>query len=211
MRTTYHGALDAARRDVVRLGEVTVEATRAALTAIQQRNTALAATVVAGDDEIDDLRRHVEQVCIELIWRQQPVAGDLRAIAAMLEIATDLERTGDYATKMAKNAIRLADMPVRPARVEANRIAEIALAMLRDAMRAFAERDGTIANAVIARDAEVDVLYRRGIEALQEEMQANSSMVPAGTVMLFVVSLLERIGDRARNIAWRTKEMLGLA
>ncbi len=211
MRTAYHEALEQARLDVVRLGALVGDALSAGVTALEKRDTTLAARVIAGDDDVDALRRRVEQMCIELIWRQQPVAGELRQVAAMLEIATDLERIGDYAVEISKNSIKLADVPIRPARVEIGRIASIALDMLRNAMRAYTERDAALAEAVIEQDDEVDHLYARGIEALQDEMQADSGKVRAGTIMLFVLANLERAGDRAQNVAWHTKEMLGAA
>jgi phosphate transport system protein len=209
MRTAYHEALEAARLDVVRLGALVGDAVAAAVGSLERRDTALAARVIAGDDDVDMLRRRVEQTCIELIWKQQPVAGELRQVAAMLEIVTDLERIGDYAVEIAKLSIKLTDVAIRPARVEIGRIAAIALEMLRETMRSYTERDAKIAEVVIERDDEVDALYARGIEALQDEMQADSGMVRAGTIMLFVLANLERVGDRAQNVAWHTKEMLG--
>ena len=213
MRTAYHEALESTRLDVVRLGVLVADALTSAVSALERRDTALAARVIAGDDIIDDLRRKIEQSCIELIWRQQPVAGELRAIAAMLEIVVDLERIGDYAVDIGKNAIKLDDAPLRPARVEVGRIAAVASHMLTETMRAYTERDASTADGVIARDDEVDkLLYSRGIEALQEEMQADPALVRAGTIMrVFVLANLERVGDRAQNIAWHTKEMLGAA
>ncbi len=209
MRTAYHEALEAARLDVVRLGALVGDAVAAAVGSLERRDTSLAARVIAGDDDVDMLRRRVEQTCIELIWKQQPVAGELRQVAAMLEIVTDLERIGDYAVEIAKLSIKLTDVAIRPARVEIGRIAAIALEMLRETMRSYTERDAKIAEVVIERDDEVDALYARGIEALQDEMQADSGMVRAGTIMLFVLANLERVGDRAQNVAWHTKEMLG--
>ena len=209
MRTAYHEALEAARLDVVRLGALVGDAVAAAVGSLERRDTSLAARVIAGDDDVDMLRRRVEQTCIELIWKQQPVAGELRQVAAMLEIVTDLERIGDYAVEIAKNSIKLTDVAIRPARVEIGRIASIALEMLRETMRSYTERDAQIAEDVIKRDDEVDALYARGIEALQDEMQQDSGMVRAGTIMLFVLANLERVGDRAQNVAWHTKEMLG--
>jgi phosphate transport system protein len=211
MRAAYHEALEQARLDVVRLGALVGDALNASVVSLERRDTTLAARVIAGDDEVDALRRRVEQTCIELIWKQQPVAGELRQIAAMLEIVTDLERIGDYAVEISKNSIKLADVAIRPARVEIGRIAAIASEMLREVMRAYTERDAAVAEAVIARDDEVDLLYARGIEALQDEMQVDSGKVRAGTIMLFVLANLERAGDRAQNVAWHTKEMLGKA
>jgi phosphate transport system protein len=209
MRAAYHEQLEAARIDVVRLGALAAEAVQHAVTALEKRDTDLAARVIAGDDEIDDLRRKIEAACIQLIWKQQPVAGELRQIAAMLQIVVDLERIGDYAVDIAKHSIKLADVTLRPARVEIGRMAAIANEMLRDVMRAYTEGDAASAEAVIARDDELDKLYHRGIEALQDEMQQDSGVVLAGTLMLFVLAELERLGDRAQNIAWHTKEMLG--
>jgi phosphate transport system protein len=209
MRAAYHEQLEAARIDVVRLGALAAEAVQHAVTALEKRDTDLAARVIAGDDEIDDLRRKIEAACIQLIWKQQPVAGELRQIAAMLQIVVDLERIGDYAVDIAKHSIKLADVSLRPARVEIGRMAAIANEMLRDVMRAYTEGDAASAEAVIARDDELDKLYHRGIEALQDEMQQDSGVVLAGTLMLFVLAELERLGDRAQNIAWHTKEMLG--
>ncbi len=210
MRTVYHEALEGTRLDVVRLGALVGDALRAAADALERRNAATGARVVAGDDVVDDLRRRIESHCIELIWRQQPVAGELREIAAMLNLATDLERIGDYAVELAKNAIKLADMPLRPQRVEIDRIVGVVLGMLLDAMRAYSERDDALASSVIERDAEVDRLYKRSITVLQEEMQADPEIVPAATRYLFILTSLERAGDRAGNIAWHTKDMLGL-
>ena len=209
MRTAYHQALDNARLDVVRLGALTLDAVRSSTHALERRDSALAARVIAGDDEIDDVRRRVESACIELIWKQQPVAGELRAIAGMLQIVTDLERIGDYAVDVSKNAIKLIDVPVRPATVEVGQITAAAQTMLADAMRAYRESDAELADAVIERDDEVDQLYHSGIEALQNEMQADSGVVPAGTLLLFVLAAVERVGDRAQNIAWKTKDSLG--
>jgi phosphate transport system protein len=209
MRTAYHEQLEGTRLDVVRLGALAADAVRSAVAALEKRDTDLAARVIAGDDAIDDLRRKIEAACIQLIWKQQPVAGELRAVAAMLQIVVDLERIGDYAVDIAKHTIRLADIPVRPARVEIGRMAAIANEMLRDVMRAYTEGDVTMAESVIARDEELDKLYHRGIEALQEEMQNDPGVVPAGAMMLYVLAELERLGDRAQNIAWHTKEMLG--
>jgi len=209
MRTAYHQALDNTRLDVVRLGALVSDAIRTSTQALERRDVVLAGRVVAGDDEVDDMRRGVEATCIELIWKQQPVAGDLRSIAGMLQIVTDLERIGDYAVDIAKNAIKLADVAVRPASVEIGRIASLAYEMLIDVMRAYSEGDSVLADAVIERDDEVDKLYHSSLSTLQAEMQRDPGTVPAATLLLFVVSIVERVGDRAQNIAWHTKDIYG--
>jgi phosphate transport system protein len=209
MRTAYHEALENARLDVVRLAALASDALHSAVSALEERDVDTAARVIAGDDEIDALRRQIEAECIELMWRQQPLAGELRQVAAMLQINVDLERIGDYAVDISKNAVKLVDTPIRPAHVEIGRMGHEARAMVVDAMRAFSERSVELADAVIARDDEVDLLYHRGIEKLQAEMQADPGVVRAGTLLLFSLAVLERVGDRAQNIAWHTKEMVG--
>lgn len=209
MRTAYHEALEATRLDVVRLGALAADAIRVSVEALEQRDASAGARVVAGDDAIDDLRRKIEAACLELIWRQQPVAGELREIAAMLDIATDLERIGDYAVDIAKNGIKLSDNPLRPQKVEIDRIAGVAHALLLDAMRAYIERDVPLADITIERDDEVDALYKRSIKLLEGEMMADPEMVRSGARYLFVLAAIERVGDRANNIAWHTKDMVG--
>jgi phosphate transport system protein len=81
--------------------------------------------------------------------------------------------------------------------------------MLVDVMRAYSEGDSQLADTVIEHDDEVDALYRSSLEALQGEMQRDPGTVPAGTLLLFVVSIIERVGDRAQNIAWHTKDIYG--
>jgi len=208
MKNAYHESLQATRLNVVRLGVMAREAIAAAVIALEQRDAKLAERVIAGDEPIDQLRRRIEDAAIELLGRYQPMAGELRAVAAMLEICTDLERIGDYAVSLAEHAVKLIDTPRRPASVEIGRIATIGQEMLEETMRAYSERDVALAIRVIERDDEVDRLYRRGIEALQEEMQSDPVVVRAGTVMLFVLTTLERVGDRAQNIAWHTRDMI---
>lgn len=211
MRTAYHEALEKTRLDVVRLGALAADALHLAVEALENRDVDLAARVIAGDDEIDALRRQIEASCIELMWKQQPLAGELRQVAAMLQINIDLERIGDYAVDISKNAVKLVDAPIRPAHVEIGRMGHEARQMVVEAMRAFTEPSSELADAVIARDDQVDLLYHRGIEKLQEEMQADPAVVRAGTLLLFSLAVLERVGDRAQNISWHTKEMVGTA
>jgi len=140
MRTAYHAALNDTRMAVLRLGALTVDAVRSSYRALERRDASLAARVVAGYDEIDSMRRNIEAACIELLWKQQPVAGELRAVAGMLQIATDIDRANYYAVDIAKVAITLDDLPSRPASLELGQLAEASLGMLDDAVRAYAKR-----------------------------------------------------------------------
>ena len=189
------------------MGALCVDSVRSATRALERQDASLAARVIAGDDEIDTLWRSVEAACIEMIWKQQPVANELREIAGMLQIVTDLGSIGEYAVHISKAAIKLVDVAKKPASVEISAMASTALSMLADAMRAYSERSIELAGTVIERDDEVDNFHRSGIKKLGSEMETDAAVVAAGTVLLFVLADLERVGDRAQNIAWKTKDI----
>ena len=88
-------------------------------------------------------------------------------------------------------------------------MAEAARVLLFDAMRAYTERDAVLASEVIERDDEIDSMYKRNLKLLEVEMQEDREMVPAGTRYMFILAALERVGDRANNIGWHTKDMIG--
>ena len=208
MRIAYHQALDELRVEIIRAGGLAIEAVRQAAKALAGYDAGAAATIVAADDVIDRLRHRIEAECIELMWRQQPVAGELREVAAVLQIVTDIERVGDYAVDIAKNAITIARCSKHPLTLRVSEMVESVLAMLTDAIKSYASRDATIAANVESRDADVDVLYKRNLRLLEEEMRSEGDLVRAGTCYVFVVASLERAGDRAANIAHHTIEML---
>ncbi|HEX3469240.1 MAG TPA: phosphate signaling complex protein PhoU [Candidatus Elarobacter sp.] len=207
MRTAFHEALETARLTVIQLGALCLDSVRASSRALERRDVPLAARVIAGDDQIKEMRRRVDAACVEMIWKQQPVAGELRAIAGMLQIVSDLERIGDYAAENAKFAVRLSDMPERPGSIQIERISALAQSMLADAMRAYRDEEPSVADAVIARDDEVDDVYQSCIQALESEMRVEPSVVSPATILLFVLANIERVGDRAQNIAWKTKDV----
>lgn len=193
------------------MGGLTVAAIESSLTAFHSNDTRLANEVIAGDDAIDALNRQIHTACLEIIWRHQPVAGDLRVVSGMLEIASDLERAADYAVSIAKNAITLSELQGRPRTVDFGRAGNSATGLLRDAVKAYMDLDEASATSVIARDVEVDAIYRSGLDSIEEEMEQDAQLVRAGAVCLFVLARIERVGDRALNIAWHTKETLGAA
>ena len=207
LRTDYHAALDRTRALVLRLGALCLDSVRSASRALDRRDAALAARVVAGDDEIKTLWRSVEAACIEMIWKQQPVANELREIAGMLQIVTDLGRIGEHAVEVAKSAIKLADVEKKPALDEVDAMAGTAVEMLAGAIRAYDEGSLELADKVIARADNIDDHHRLGIATVGSEMEADSMLVAGGTILLFVLADLERVADRAQNIAWKTKDI----
>jgi phosphate transport system protein len=207
MRTEYHAALENAKQAVVRFGALADDAIRCSVRAMERKDAALAERVISGAPEIETMRRALEADCMELIWRQQPVAGELRQIAGILQISTDAERLYSYAVETAKAAVKLAAVAVRPAALELANLAGIAETMVTDALHAYRDGLTELADAVIGREGDLDEAYQHGIKALEEQMQADPGAISPGAVTLLVLANIERMGDRAQNIAWKTKDI----
>jgi phosphate transport system protein len=166
---------------------------------------------IIADDQMDTLRRRIIATCVELLWRQQPVAGELREVTAIHEMAIDLGIIDDQVMEIAKQAIRVAAAAANGDRVEypnAQKIAYTTEAMLTDAMRAFEERNPDLAESVYARADEIEEAYPVVIEEIQARMEADPEAVGHGVSVLFGMTALQRIAERIENIAWHTEEML---
>lgn len=175
--------------------------TRKAIEALMRRDTVLAEEVLFDDKAIDRMEIDVEERCIQLLALQQPLARDLRLIAAALKITNDLERVGDHAVNIAGCALELAKKaPVKPV-ADLPELAEKALAMLRDALDAFVHGDAEAARQLVKRDDEVDVLNRHLFADLMSRMIADPQQVERSMTLVLVGRNLERIADLATNVA----------
>jgi phosphate transport system protein len=145
---------------------------------------------------------------VELLWRQQPVAGELRMVAAILETATDGARINHYTVEIAKNAIRIVHAGAFPAHAEVVALAATVRGTLADALTAFRTRDGALADRVVEGGYPLDERYDAAIAALQSVMERDPKMVGPGTIMLFIITSLLRIAEHAVNIAEQAKDML---
>jgi phosphate transport system protein len=202
-REQFERQLAQLQRDVDALGRQVEDAITQAVRALVERDDAVTSTVMAGDDAIDALRYRIEQSCVELLAMQQPMAGDLRWITAALIIANELERVGDYAAGMAKLALRINAEPLLKPLIDIPRMAEIGKVQLRRGMRAYAEHDAEAARRLIATDVEMDLLYGQILRELLSYMIEDPRAITRATYLLWVAHNLERIGDRATNIAER--------
>ncbi len=203
MRAHYDHQLRELRESMLLLGSLTEKAVRRSVQALEERSVALADAVIEEDRAIDDWARRLEERALLLIVTQQPLAGDLRLIAAVLFIASELERIGDYAEGIAKLArTAVAEPPIKPL-VDVPRMATIAASMLRGSLEAFLARDLGACQAIWQRDDELDALYRRVYRELLEIMLRDSTAIARATHLLWVAHNLERIGDRVTNICER--------
>jgi phosphate transport system protein len=215
-RESYQDQLDQLRSDVLYMGELVGDRLRTALSAMESKDDEAAMTVIHGDDEVNQLYLDLEGDCVDLLALQQPVASDLRFIAASFKIITDLERIGDLATNLADYSLD-AERDVFP-EVDVQSIGDATLEMLEDAMDAFDAEDTDACLEIADRDDEVDRQCREASEAVVRDlMERNIGSGAEGgeteqlmndvSRLLLTVRDLERIGDHATNIAARTLYM----
>lgn len=216
-RVAYQSALDSLREDVLYMSELVVDRFRLALTALEQKDEALARDVIDGDDEINELYLELESDCVDLIALQQPVASDLRFIAASFKILTDLERVGDLAANLADYSLT-ADHDVFP-EVDIQTIGTVVGEMVEDAMVAYAEGDTALCYALAERDNTVDERCVEASETVVSELLRRDDLSATADFddeqlladvsrLLLTVRDLERVGDHAANIAARTVYMV---
>ena len=177
------------------------KATAKAVEALKTRDLAMSAQVVRDDDIIDDKRREIEDRVIDLIAVQQPVASDLRLLITTLHVSMELERIGDYAEGIGKISLRMGNEPPVKPLVDIPRMAQKASAMLRDSLDALVKHDTEKAYQVLADDDEVDNLYTQVYRELLVLMLQDPKIIQRGTYLLWTAHDLERIADRATNIA----------
>jgi phosphate transport system protein len=189
--------------DLLRLGSMLNTTISRALQSLASRDVALARQIVADDAEINALRFHIEEQCVHVIATQQPAASDLRAIVAAMNIVGDLERMADHAAGIAKVVIKMGDEPLLKPLIDIPRMADECRNMTTRALDAYAARDTEMARAVAARDDIIDELYQQIFRELLSYMLEDPHTVSRALYLLFAAHNLERIGDRAVNIAER--------
>lgn len=216
-RNEYQTRLKELEEDVSYLGELASERVRHALDALDAKDEELAQRVIEGDGEINRLYLDLEQDCIDLLALQQPVAGDLRFVAASFKIITDLERIGDLAVNLAQYALE-AEQDVYT-EVDIQRIGDAALDMVDQAMDAYSTEDSELCRSVADRDDDLDTMCDEASQTIvrdlmngtdfegDDALDAEESLVDVRRLLLTVRDL-ERIGDHAVNVAARALYMI---
>ena len=195
--------LSSLQQDVVVLSGIVEKAIHQAVDALKRRDMDASRQVVEQDDYIDQKRFEVEDRCIDLIATQQPMARDLRTIISLLHIVVELERMGDYAEGIAKISLLMGGAPPVKPLIGIPLMAEKSTQMLRDSMDALLDRDIVKAHHVCQADDQVDELYDRVHQDLLILMREDPETIQRATYLLWVAHDLERIADRATNIAER--------
>jgi len=214
-REGYQERLEGLREDVLYMSEVVLERLRMGLDALQAKDEDLAWEVIEGDAEVNELYLDLEGECIDLLALQQPVAGDLRFIAASFKIITDLERIADLATNLGDYTLD-AEQDVYPD-VDVQEIGEDVTRMVERAMDAYADEDPEACYGIAEDDDRVDALCERASEAVARDLIEREDVDSDGEVerlmrdvhrLLLTIRDLERVGDHAVNIAARTLYMV---
>jgi len=202
-RSSLDRELRAIEDNMLRMGEMVDGAIQASLRALAERDRGLAQQVVDGDAQINRLRFDIEEACLALMATQQPAAGDLRTVVAAMNVVGDLERMADHAAGNARIVLRMGDEPLLKPLIDIPRMAEVCRYMTRDALQAFVRRDGERARQIAAMDDQIDGLYQQVFRELLSFMVEDPKTTSRALFLLFAAHNLERIGDRATNIAER--------
>jgi phosphate transport system protein len=203
-RETFDRQIHQLQNEVLLLGSMVEQAILSALDALRLRDIGTAHKIIEDDTFINEKRFAIENAILILIATQQPIARDLRMLAATLEIITELERMGDYAKGIAKVIIRLGDSTIPIPIRDLNKMAELAVSMLHRALGAFIAEDASTASQIPLDDDAVDGLYHKIYHNLVAAMIADPATIDHTNLLLWVAHNLERTADRATNICERT-------
>ena len=202
-REQFHRGLREVEDGVLELGSMVDRQLERAMQSLIDRDQPLADAVIRDDGEVNRTRFHLDNMCVSLLAQQAPMATDLRLIVAVLAMVSDLERMGDHAEGIARIVLMMQDEPLVKPLVDIPQMATLGRRMLKDALDAFVERSVEAAYLVGRADDAVDALYDRVYHDLVSIMAADASTIEACTHLLWTAHNLERIADRATNIAER--------
>jgi len=189
-------------QDILKMGIMTQEAIFKSVEALKDRDKSQAQEIISADDKIDALELEIDEECIDLIARHQPVASDLRFVTTGMKINAELERIADLAVDIAQRVLGIADKPLLKPLIDIPKLSVIAQSMVRDAIEAFVKKDVGLAKRVILSDSEADKL--RNLvqdELLNDYIAKDCSTAPRAVALILISRHLERICDHATNIA----------
>jgi phosphate transport system protein len=197
----FQEELEQLKTRLLEMGGLAEEQVRLAVKGLVDRDRDLTTRVLGGDDPLNALHIEIDNRCFTLLALYQPMAVDLRAIVAAVKINTDLERVGDLAINIAEAAGRYAVHPPVKKLIDIPRMANIAQAMLRDALDAFVRRDTALAQLVLNEDDRLDALKTQIFRELLTYMLQDPSTIEPALDLILISRHLERIGDHATNVA----------
>jgi len=202
-RRTFDQELERLQDEVLALGSMVEEALVRSVETLKQRDFAASRRLIAGDRAINERRYAIEEDAITLIATQQPMARDMRLLAAILEIVTELERMGDYAKGIARINLMIGEQPLIKPLIDLPVMAHKAREMLHAALVAFVERDVQAARAIPQGDEEVDALYNQVYRELICFILEDPQTIEQANHLMWAAHNLERTADRVINLCER--------
>lgn len=203
-RDTLNRQMSNIQDELLILGSMVEQAMTAAVDALKARNIAAAKDIFEKDQIINDKRFAIENAILILMATQQPMARDLRKMAAMLEVNTELERMGDYAKGIAKVNMRLGGAEINVPTFEVTKMAELCVNMLHRALSAFISENTSEALKIPKEDDQIDNLFNSAYTHIVNEMINHPDTIDQMNLMMWVIHNLERMADRVTNICERT-------
>ncbi len=198
----FNAELDAMKNHLLEMGGQVEQQLDLALESLGRRDSGQAAAVIAADREINEMQLQIDEECSRILALRQPAASDLRLVLAVAKSTTDLERIGDEATKIARQAIKLSELrPTTGNATETRQIGRHVGTMLRDALDAFARLDVRRAIEVVIDDDAVDTAYDSAMRSLVALMMEDARNISGVLHEMWALRGLERVGDHATNIA----------
>jgi phosphate transport system protein len=197
----FEDELEQLKARLLEMGGLAEDRLRLAVRALVERDLGLIDKVINGDKAINELHIEVDDRCFKLLALQQPMAADLRAIVAAVKINSELERVGDLAVNIAEAASRYLTHPPVKELIDIPRMAVLAQEMLRDALDAYVRRDVALAQSVLTRDDDLDLLKSLVFRELLGYMLKDQSTIKPSLDLILVSRHLERTGDHATNVA----------
>ena len=189
-------------KDILKMGVMAQEAIFKSIEALKNRDKAMAQEVINADNKIDELELVVDEKCIDLIARYQPMAGDLRFITTGMKINSELERIADLAVDISQRVLSLVDKPLLKPLIDIPKLSTIAQNMVRDAIDAFVKKDVALARNVVLADSQADALRNQVADELVNDFMAKDpKTVDRAVPLLLIARHLERICDHTTNIA----------
>lgn len=198
------------RREVLKMGVLAQEAIYKSIEALKNRDKAQAQEVIDADTKIDELELTIDERCIDLIARYQPLASDLRFITTGMKINSELERIADLAVDISQRVLELADKPLLKPLIDIPKLSAIAQNMVREAIDSFVKRDMGLARKVVLSDSEADKL--RNLvqdELINDYLSRDPSSASRAVPLILIARHLERICDHTTNIAEDVIYMVG--
>ncbi len=201
VRSKFDEQLKELNNEMIQMGAMIEEAIAEAVNALAERDIELAEKIIAQDSDIDHAKKHIEDICFQLLIQQQPVARDLRVITAALKMVTDMERIGDHAADISELTVFLKESKRTVGLAHINKMASETMLMLHWSIEAYVEKSEEQAKKVIAYDDVVDELFSNVRRDVIDLIVNDSQTIEEATDWLMIGKYFERIGDHATNIA----------